>query len=185
MSGNAGIVTALRVTLTDLPLPFEGFNGQVRWVGPPRLLPEDSGGAMTYYASALQCAPHYTDWGAMGLLHVYGIEVVPGADYEVAAVQCDPSVESNFSAPLVVSTGRWADVAEPFNPPSPTTQPDALDVAGIVYKFKSLQGAPIVAQADLFPNIPDQVIDSLDIALCVDAHKGAAYPFPGPTDCPP
>lgn len=182
---NTGIVTALRMTLTDLPPPFTSFNGQIRWVGPPQLFNEDPGSAVTYHASALQCEQYFTDWGAIGLLHVYGPEVVPGADYEFAAVQCDPSMESNFSAPLLVSTGRWADIAAPYNPPSPTTQPDALDVVGMVYKFKGLPGAPIMARADLFPRIPDHTCNALDITVCVDAFKGGSYPFAGPAVCPP
>jgi len=182
---NTGLVTAMRMILTNLPSPFSDFNGQIRWVGPPQLFAEGPGSAVTYYASLLQCEPHYADWGAIGLLHVYGPEVVSGADYEFAAVQCDPSVESNFSAPLLASTGRWGDVAEPFHEDSPSTQPDALDVVGMVSKFKGVPGAPIMARADLYPNTPDQEINALDITLCVDAIKGAAYPFAGPVDCPP
>ncbi len=183
--GNAGMVTALRVKLADLPPPFTAFNGETRWAGPPQQFFEGSGSSGGYFVSALQCGPYFADWGALGLLHVYGTAVVPNAAYDIAAVQCDPAVESNFAPPLSVSTGRWGDIVAPFNPPSTTAQPDAVDVASMVNKFKQVPGSPTTAQCDLYPDMVDQIINALDITLMVDAFKGEPYPFAGPTPCPP
>jgi hypothetical protein len=67
---------------------------------------------------------------------------------------------------------------------SPDGRVDALDIVGSVNKFKQLQGAPSLHQVDLFPSVPDQVVNALDIALAVGAYKGFAFPFTGPGGCP-
>ncbi len=177
---------ALRVKMTSLPAPFTGFIGQSRWVGPPQPYEEGATPGTTFMASALQCTPHVRDWSTVGLLHVFGAEIVPDAEYEIQATACDPGSESGFSAPLIVRTARWGDVAEPFNPPSPSIQPDIADVAAIVDKFKDVSGALIKARSQLHPSVPDPaaLIDFVDISSAVDAFKGVAYPYGGPSSCP-
>lgn len=183
---NDGLLTALRVTLADLPPPFDTFNGQIRWVGPPQSYDEAAGSSETFMAATLQCDPHFRDWSTVGLVHIYGSEIVPSATYIVQAVACDTGDEGNFSAELTVTTAKWADVVEPFSPPSPTVQPDLADVSAIVDKFRSLPGSPIKARAQLHPNVPNPgaSIDFSDISDCVDAFRGAAYPYAGPSNCP-
>ncbi len=183
--GNAGGQTAIRVKLTDLPPPFAAFNGQDRWVGPPQTIPEGTTPPTDFTFAELQCEPYDQDWGSIPLLHVFGVDVIPGGAYDVQVVSCDPGVEGNFSEPLAISTGRWGDLAEPFDPPALGVQPDALDIVGVVDKFKNFDGALITARTDVHPDPPDQNVDALDISSIVDAFKGVAYPFPGPIDCPP
>lgn len=185
--GNSGIETALRVTLAGLPPPFDSsFNGQTRWIGPPQSYPEAAGSSQTFMAAALRCEPHFQDWSGVDLLHAYGAEIVPSASYDVQATACDVAVESNFSPALSVTTSKWADVVDPFSPPSLTAQPDFGDISALVDKFRSLAGAAIKARTQLHPNIPNPSasIDFVDISDGVDSFKGLAYPYSGPSPCP-
>ncbi len=193
---------AIRVSLVSLqhpdppnapgfpPQDFSAFEGQVRWVGPSTEYVESVNPPATFLAAALQCEPYFTDWSTVGLIHLFGPEIVPSSRYEVALIGegCDPSSVVNYSVPLTVETGMWGDVAAPFQSPSPAsrTQPDISDVAAIVDKFKSAPGAAIVARAMLQPNTPNPMleINFADVSAAVDAFKGFAYPYPGPTDCP-
>jgi len=207
--------TALRVRLIELqkPLPanlplfpppdFSAYEfdscsavgetgGCARWVGRPGTFYESEGPPRTgpYRAARLQCTPYYYNWSAEGLFHIVGAELVPSSTYEVMnfAASCT-GVESAcgaVSAPTIATTRRSGDVDAPFNPPSTTNQPDAIDVAQVVNKFKGLAGAPLKASAQVQPNLPElnASISALDIASVVDAVKSFAYAFPGPCPCP-
>jgi hypothetical protein len=87
---------------------------------------------------------------------------------------------------LTIKTGRHGDVAGAFNPPSTSTQPDAIDVTQLVNKFKNVLGAPGKAVTQLQPNVPElnADINALDIVAVVDAVKGNAYSYVGPCPCP-
>ncbi len=208
-----GAATALRVRLIELqePVPpnapqfpppdFSGFEsgpgctdpaGCIRWVGPPATYLEaqdlpDRGG---FRAALLQCAPHYRNWSNEDPLHIIGAEVVPSSTYEAEHVSniCMGNEDTcpYVSAPLTLRTGRFGDVVAPFQPPSGTPQPEGVDVAALVNKFKSLPGAPSKPVAQLQPNLVDLNADrdALDIATTVDAFKGFAYPYSGPCPCP-
>jgi hypothetical protein len=116
------------------------------------------------------------------------LEIVPSSVYEVQwiTVGCQESSEVSFSSPLTISTTRWGDVEDPFNPPSPTVQPDVSDISALVNKFRSAPGAPIKARALLSGNIPDPTFDLsfAHISDCVDAFRGQGYPYSGPGTCP-
>ncbi len=69
--GNPGRSTALRVTVVDLPTPFEIWNGVEMWVGPPTGICELGAQVVGCQPSetepgimvaALQCDPHFADW---------------------------------------------------------------------------------------------------------------------------
>jgi hypothetical protein len=175
--------TALRVTLADLPEPFTAFIGQTRWVGPPQSYTETTSPATTFMAAALQCDPHFMDWSTVGVVQIYGAEIVPDAEYDIQTVSYDPGNEAEVSAPLMVMTGRWGDVVAPINP---TLRPDVDDISAVVDKFKDVSGAVSKARAQLYTNVPNPSasVDFSDIAACVDAYKGQSYPFPGPSNCP-
>ncbi len=208
-------LTALRVRIVDLQNPqppnaaccpppdlsmYEAdtcsaageTDGCVRWIGPPVTILEsqDSPGLGAFRGARLGCSPYYHAWSAEGLVHVTGAEVVPSSAYEIVNVGglCMGNEDGCVfvSEPLAIVTARHGDVVAPFNPPDPSTQPDAVDVASLVNKFKNAPGAPSKTSAQLQPNVPnlnaDQ--DALDIAACVDAFKGFAYPFSGPCPCP-
>ncbi len=168
-------------------IPFSSFEGQVRWVGPPTQYVESVSSGTPFYASQLQCEPYYQDWSTVGLLHLFGSAIVPSSVYAVEnlAGSCMGN-ESNcaaISAPLSVSTGRWGDVVDPFNPPSTTSQPDFGDIGALVNKFKSAPGAPIKARALLAGTNANGEIDPTPdvgfthISACVDAFKGFPYPY--------
>ena len=113
---------------------------------------------------------------------------MPSSRYRVETVASScQGFEANctaVSAPLEVTTARWADVEVPYDPPSLATQPDLGDVAALVNKFKSEPGAPIKARAliagdDAFGNMTtiDLDLGFGHIAACVDAFKGLPYPY--------
>ena len=209
--GNPGVgAMALRVTLTSLHHPnppynvplvppagvFSGFEGQVRWVGPPAVYIESEAAPTPFIAARLECKPHYQDWTSVGsipidILHVYGAEIVPSSIYSVQAVDLscldNETACADVSCPLDVSTARWGDVVAPFNPPSMETQPDMIDISKLVDKFRSVVGAPIKAHALLAGQIVclSQDVGFADIGACVSAFGGFGYGYPGPGTCPP
>lgn len=192
--------TAIRVRFTTLYLvipippggpvgPWVAFEGMWMWVGPPTSYVESSSSGIPFQASRLQCTPHYQDWSTVGLLHVTGPAIVPSSVYAVEqfAASCAGSEVSctAVSSAVSIATNRWGDVESPFNPPSPTTQPDLADVGALVNKFRGAVGAPIKARAviaaeDTFGTISPVTL-AVDlgfthIASCVDAFRGAIYP---------
>jgi hypothetical protein len=181
---------ALRVTITDLPLPFEPMEGQTYWIGDPHPISERSGfpdpddTPPTFIGTKLQCTPHCMDWNGVGLMHAYGPEVVPGATYSIQAIACacDAGMEGNYSIALNVATGVWGDIVAPYGNGS-GDQPDFADISELVEKFKNAPGAPIKARTDVAPEIPDSRVDYVDIAWVVDAFQGSAFPFAGPAPC--
>ncbi len=199
---NAGTITALRVTMMTLqdPVPpnppgrtpqdFSAFQGTYRWVGPPATFSEGSGSLPPFKAARLQCTPYLIDWGAVGPLHIYGPEIMPSSLYHVQAGEqkcVEDGDTTHFHAPLPVLTARWGDASEPFNPPAQTDQPDSFDIVSLLAKFKGLPNSLTKTQLMLQPSVvlPGSDINALDIVACVDAFKGFAYPFSGPTACPP
>lgn len=208
-SGIAGN-SAIRVTLNSLhhvvppytgglSIPFTAFEagpdceesgGCVRWVGPPAQYVESQVSGIPFYASQLQCTPHYQDWSTVGLLHVTGSAIVPSSEYEVVAVDAScagsESTCTAISESLVIRTTRWGDVAEEYNPPSATVQPDVSDISELVNKFRNapvpkahllLAGEP----GNPFGEITDAVLDVdlgfSHISACVDAFRGVPYPY--------
>jgi len=201
-----GQQAAIRVRLVQLynpnPVPevggmpgYAAYEGEVRWVGPPTELPEanEQGppfGGPTWMGAALQCQPYYRDWGTVGLLHVYGAEILPDSTYDVQIVRsvCDGQLdnESVYSAPLVLTTARWGDVALPFAAtPETPAQPDFVDISAIVSKFVSGVEPPKVDTMLRF-NVPPVAasIDFRDIAACVNAFSDWVYANDGPCPCP-
>jgi hypothetical protein len=192
--------TAIRVTLTSLMQPdppnlaqfpspnFTAFEGQVRWVGPVGNCVESEVPPVTFKCANLQCTPNYQLWPSEAI-HVTGTELVPSSTYTLAQVpaSCTGSEATctNVSADRVFRTQRWGDVVAPFQDPNESlTQPNIVDVAGVVDKFKGLASAPIMARSDLAPDDPDGIVNILDVANTVDAFKNFAYPYAGPTACP-
>ncbi len=194
--GNAGVETALRVTLGSLD-GFPAGNGRVLWVGPPRQYAEEdsSDPQRTFTGASLACDPHFRDWGTIGTLQVFGGEIIPGSSYQVHAVhtKCAAVLDQaiDFGDPIEAPTGKWGDVTPLYaDDPGAPPQPDFNDVAAIVQKFMSEPTAPIKALAQLQPNValPDRPIDFKDIAADVSAFVGTAYAdmprMTGPCACP-
>ncbi|UCC32670.1 MAG: S8 family serine peptidase, partial [Phycisphaerales bacterium] len=152
---NSGEYTALRVTLLDLPAPFDIHNGTKMWVGEPitevsenagKIDPADAPGYGTFWSARLSCGPpiYRDDWTTKSPLHVYSDAIVPGAEFEVQAIHetCDVIGEPNYSAPLAVTTSRWGDLVG-HCAVIPCSPPDRLvgiptDVTACLDKFKNL-----------------------------------------------
>lgn len=181
---NAGEITAIRVKMVDLDR-FAEFNGQTRWVGPPDDFPEGFEPETFFMASLLQCEPHFMDWSSVGLLHVYGAEVVPGSMYEVQVIHetCMDVLEDDsfYSLPLSIPTAKWGDIIAPFN----SAQPNINDVLALVGKWLS-KLEPTKVHAQLQPNIPNPGVSVkiTDVLLGVNAWLSSLYPFDGPDLCP-
>jgi hypothetical protein len=195
-----GEETAIRVTLTSLMHPnpsnlpqfpspnFTAFEGQVRWVGPVGNCVESEVPPVTFQCANLQCTPNYQLWPSEAI-HVTGTELVPSSTYILA--QLPPSCTgseatcTNVSADRFFRTQRWGDVVAPFQDPNDSlSQPNIMDVAGVVDKFKGVASAPIMARSDLAPDDPNGIVNIVDVANTVDAFKNFAYPYAGPTNCP-
>jgi hypothetical protein len=168
-------------------------NGCARWVGKPGtfLESQDLGvGGGIYIAARLQCTPFYYDWTTEGLIAVVGAEIVPSSEYSVQTygASCMGAEDgcTNVSTAVTMYTRRAGDAAPGFNPPLSATQPDALDVAAVVTKLKSLPGALVKAITQLQPNVPElnANVNALDIAAVVDGVKRVKYAFSGPCTCP-
>lgn len=209
-------LTAIRVNMIDLQNPnpanfaccpapdFSTFeratctaagelNGCARWVGLPVTVWNSQYNPVlgSYRAARLQCSPQYHDWGSEGPVFVVGAEIIPSSTYEVEVY--GPSCEGGEAAcndvwcpGLTLQTRRWADVVSQFNPPSPTSQPDAHDVVAIVNRFKHIQNAFSKANTQIYGNRMELNLDvsGLDLSAAVDALKGLAYPYNGPCLCP-
>lgn len=204
--GSPGVQTAIRVTLTDLPAPFEGHEGRQMWVGPVQEKCENAGQADppeggcepvpglpsdTMLSANLQCTPHCMDYGSLSQpLHVTDDEIVPGATYEVQSVDCGcyAEVDANYSAPLPVTTSAWGDMIGDCTT-TPCTPSDGIvnvttDVTACLDKFKNLPGAPAKARADVEPDVADWLVNITDVTSVLDAFRGLTYPFDGPDGCP-
>lgn len=195
--------TAIRIRLTALrhvvpswcencEPPFFAFEGQYVYAGPPQLFVESSNNPTPFWVSFAQCAPHYRDWSTVGTLHVTGPMIVPSSTYTVDRLpaQCEGSEEAcnTFVPGPDIKTRRWGDVAAPFNPPSPTVQPDIADIGALVNKFRNAPGSLSKSQGLLAgaPGNPwGQItapVVAVDfgfshIAMCVDAFRGSPYPY--------
>jgi hypothetical protein len=169
-------------------------NGCARWVGKPGtfLESQESPGLGSFRGARMQCTPYYHDWSSEGLIHVTGTEIVPSSNYDVQTLASScmdhESTCTAISTPLRINTARWGDIITPFQSPGGSAfwQPDAVDVADLVNKFKNVSGSPRKYVAQLQPNLVDLNgdINALDIVGAMDAFKGYAYPFTGPCPCP-
>ena len=195
-AGTVGAKQAIRVTFTSLPAPYHVLNGTSMWVATPSMVSENGGsispipGFDNFTAATLSCDPVYTNFGAVGTIHVYHRNIIPGGRYTVQIVDeaCNPADEASFSDALIADLGRWADVSGPFDAGVWTMPDDSVDVASdvvaILDKFSSNPGSPAKVRADLWPSLPDRVIDIQDVTAALDAFSGGPYPFAEPIGCP-
>ncbi len=205
IGGNPGMQTAMRVTLVDLPAPFDAYNETIMWVGEPSEYCENAGQDQPpgegcgpapgladniYTAATLQCEPLFRDWGLDGVINVYHEAIVPGGAYVVQSVEqtCDRAAELNYSPPLEFATSVWGDVVrdcstDPCGPPDGSVG-ISTDVTALLDKFKNLAGAPSKARSDIEPALPDQLLNITDVTLALDAFRGITYPFEVSEPCP-
>lgn len=149
---DSGQPIALRVTSPDLPCMTKHVT-------------LDSGlGRLVDSATSLPAS----QWGTVT---VSDSEVIPATQYLVETI-----TSLGASPPVTVTTPIWGDVAAAFG------AVNALDVVGIVDRFRNRLGAPPLEACDLNPAIPNQTVDALDIVMVVDSFRGLPYPYPSP--CP-
>ncbi len=194
-----GAVQAIRVTLVAIPPPNSAATGRTMWVGPPEQISENAGkrlaselpGSPAFPLSTLQCTPFFADWGAMGTVHVYGLGIVPGGQYELQALAegCGSATDETLSQALPVAMSGWGDVVKDCTT-NPCGAPDgivnvAFDVVAILDKFQNRPQAPIKSRCDIEPALPNQLIGITDVTRALDAFSGIVFPFPSiPAPCP-
>ncbi len=201
MSYNSGLQTAIQVTFTSLP-GYEYAESRKMWVQEPFEVTEASGsdGATpppTFWAAELGCGPFYTDWSTYNRIDVYGAAVVPGATFDIRAIDetCDTANPDHFSLPLQVGMSLAGDVVGGCAA-CPCTSPDGVvdfvDISAVVEKFKNVPcnpgespGVPRKARADVInsdvlQSLPDRKVDFVDISCVVEAFRGAPCTLPGP-----
>ena len=199
---NPGCRTALHVLIDWLPesYGFEGFAGTLMWVDEPVEVCESSAQTTppctpsgTSRASRLTCEAVYRDWSTVGPIYVYDDEIVASAAagaqesamYAIAPIHdgC-PTIDppnARFTMAL------WGDVTGGWDGSS-WTAPDGVvdqdDIDAVVAKYQNLTNAPIKARADLDPDVPNRLVNFIDIGKTVDAYHGYLYPYDGPSGCP-
>jgi len=186
---NAG-QAALRLTVVDLPSPYDVLNGASWWIGEPALKTGNAAEPTSYYASTLQCDRLFRDWGEFDTVYVAGPAFVPGGSYTIETFLegCDSPIgfSDYYSTPLGVDmVAIWADIVPPFGPGSSAAQPDFKDIHGLVSAFLGDDPlGPSVPTADLHPAMPNFVVDFNDIAMVVESFIGRPYEFEAPPTCP-
>lgn len=197
---NTGCSSAIRVKLVSLMHPetatmtlrpdISAFEGEYRWVGPQEIYPEGiNENSYLFTGSALQCDPYFADWKSVGLIHVYGLEVVPSSIYEVQMVDstcADLNDPSCYTDPLMLQTGAWGDAIKPFALSSMTTQPDINDVMAVVNKFRGKLN-PIKASSQQRPGLvnPSKFVSIDDVLVTVNAWLSSTYTYEAPQSCNP
>ena len=152
--GNSGKSQAVRVKFVSLPAPWDAWNGATMFVGEPFLSSElgsklideppscaspgvctagvcvggaDNGKNCSFKAARLQCDPHYRNWAAEGVVHVFHEGIVPSrlsapnsgiiaapAKYDIQLIEatCAPTLEPSYGPPLTITNSGWADLAK-------------------------------------------------------------------------
>ncbi len=170
LSADAGRSQAIRVTATGLAPPFDVWDGQSIFVGPPTEYSELSGrgfstpgavgGEATFLSAQLQCEPFFTDWTLFGdrIVWIRGEFVVPSviqpgggglsaaSDYAVQLVDeiCSLVDENSFGVSMDITQAGWGDIAE-LSAGEPRAVNDSVGVEEFVFiqqKFSGLGGDP-------------------------------------------
>ncbi len=205
-AGDPGAPQAVRVSFTDLPAPFDYGESRRMWVGEPSEFCENAGQSdppvggcgqapgltnLSFPAATLQCEPYYTDWSIYDLVHVWHEAIVPGGTYTIQVIDqgCDEDAAETETTPLIVHTSRWGDCVENCTI-TPCGPPDGIvnvttDVTAVLDKFKNLEGAPRKIRCDVEPGELDMLVNITDVTQVLDAFRGLAYPFSGPSPTDP
>ena len=163
---------AFRITTLANPV-FPATEGQQRWVGQP-----DADGICRF-----ECAPVFAQWED-GLLDVADLDVVPGATYAVEATLDGVSFLDPVYLDTVPVKGDVVGVFEDgvWTPSNGTV--DVLDFVAGLERFSGLPTAPPMSWCDTYPDLPDGVLDIVDVVFVIDSFEGAPYPFGAPASCP-
>ncbi len=188
-AGDPTLTQAVRVTFVSLPPPFDLWDGAELWVGPTSQVSEAGAnvthteGFPDFTAATLRCAPHYTDFSGLGLVHVFHEGIVPGGSYRVEVIYetCDTGSAEDYSDPLAMNTPVWGDTVRDLSgtPPLPPGGPPVGidDVLAILERFSNADGAITKARADLEPACLDLRINVTDVLSSIAGFSGLSYPF--------
>ncbi|UCC32530.1 MAG: DUF4215 domain-containing protein, partial [Phycisphaerales bacterium] len=207
-AGDAGRLQAIRVTFSNLPAPYNTWNGVQMWVAEPKTYCENAGQktppcppaqpSNDFTGATLRCTPYFMDWSTEGVIHVYHEGIIPAGTYAVQVIDstCDTGQEGDYSGSLNATTSAWGDLVTdcttcPCGPPDGTVDVPT-DVTAVLDKSVNMAppysscAAVIKARADLEPVEPDQLINISDVAHTLDAFGGVLYPPPSfPPPSPP
>lgn len=196
--------TAVRVLMDSLhhPMPpnwpccpspdFTAFEGEMVWAGELKEFNETMNPPSSFSGSVTVCEPFWDSFVEQGGFSIYGAEVVPDSIYSLQIVdeECADSLDEEecYSDPLVMTTGRHADMFPPYQDPNGPTpsQPNVIDLGHVVDQVKGIVNAIGKTRTHLHPNVPDPTenVNVIDIGITVDGIKNFAYPFVGPCTCP-
>lgn len=166
------------------------------YVDPPYQAPDENTmqPGLTMTAAPLSCSPHAHPWSLESVVNAYGAEIMPRSEYAIQRAYADCTdlltSEQCWSHPVIIATGAFGDVIEPWYVPQGPPQPDFNDISAIVAKFLANPDTPTKAMAQLQPNVvfPSRPTDFNDIAASVAAFLGVPYPLAidasGPCACP-
>lgn len=187
-AGDAGRTQAVRITFVSLPAPFDLWDGSALWVGPSSLVSQAGSSAAplpgfpNFSAARLQCTAFYTDFSALGVVHVFHEGIVPLGNYRVEVVDqvCDNTSAASFSAPIVMDAARWGDTV--FNlsvvpAPPPEGFVNVVDALAVLSRFSSVATSIVKARADLEPGCLDLTINVSDVLSSLAGFSGLSYPF--------
>lgn len=208
-----GMITAIRVNLVDLPIPFVTLNGQYLWVGEPIEICENSGQnaetpleecalifgdlpdqpGSTLIIAPLQCQPHFMDWSTLNRqINVFSEFIIPSGTYAIQAVEssCPLTEELSFSDSLVITNSGFGDLvglectsATSCSPPDNSVDVPT-DVTAVLEMFQNSRFAPGKVRTEIEPARIDFKINFTDITLVLDAFRNVPYPFEPSTTNP-
>ena len=204
-AGDRGRTQAIRVTLTNLPPPFDVWNGVRQWVSAPTAVAQASAEVDpaaapafgSFQASRLECpeTPHCMDWSTVGPINVFGEAIVPSlaasnpprvdipAAYDIQVIDCvcDRADGGSYSATLDLTQPVWGDTVSDLaeDPPLPSNGPpvDVVDTVAIIERFSNASGAISKTRADMEPNCLDLTINVADVLSSIRGFSGLGYNF--------
>jgi len=173
--------SVIQVTAVTLPGALSAFNGDVWYADAPLVSNEGPPGG-TFKSAKLACGTgSLRDWGAEGLVHLWGPIIVPGGTYHVRA--CAGVGVSCSEPPLIVNTAKYGDCV-PLT--GGASQPNFIDISAVVTKFQGVSPSAISkTRAQMQPKTLNLAVNVnfLDISDVVNAFKGFPYPYAG-DPCP-
>jgi cysteine-rich repeat protein len=197
---NSGKQTALRVTLKTLPLGFEAFEDRTVWVSSPKDICETSSVSegdcvlSKFKAAQLQtgtqCStPYYADWGTLGLVNIFGSEIVPNSVYEIQVIEegCNPDNPNCYSAPIEVKTGKFGKILPDNENANPLTWNGQVQIADALETIKAFSNSPdklTKARTEIEYEVIDNMANIGDTVQVLKAFSGLSYSsHQGITNC--
>ena len=129
------------------------------------------------------------DWGSLNdVIHVGDQSVIPGAVYEVRALdcECDLTEPVGASDPFAIETSAWGDTIQTCEEcPCGPSDGDVtiVDCKAVIDRFVNAPCAPIKARVDLEPAMPDRQINITDALACLQGFQGVPYDLSVPVGC--